>query len=349
MLNENGYRNFNEQDFVCDPDFQDWIINRNEEKEVFWKKFFEANPNKKEAGENARKILVNIKFREELPDASLIESSFAKHLADIERLNDNKVVDISTRFPWKKVLRMAAVFGGVLLVISALLIFNKKDTPVLVKTEFGNIKSIILPDSSSVVLNGNSTIKFSDNWGKNDRREVWLEGEAFFDIRHINKDTNKIKSYEQFIVHTEDLTVEVLGTAFDIRQRRGKTEVVLETGRIKVSFADGKTKEMTMKPGDKLTYYSDEDKLITGTTEAENFSAWKEKKLLLDDPTAAEVIEYLEDVFGKKLVLANAELGKKTIEGPIQITNLDDALFVLSTVLDAEIIRKDSTVIIKPR
>ncbi len=106
---------------------------------------------------------------------------------------------------------------------------------------------------------------------------------------------------------------------------------------------------MIMKPGDKLAYYDDGDKLITTTTDAENFSAWKQKKLLLDDPTAAEVIEYLEDVFGKKLVLENPALGKTTIEGPIQITNLDDALFVLSTVLNADIIKEDSSIIIRPR
>lgn len=168
MPNANRYQGFNERDFICDPYFQDWVINTNEENELFWKKFFEANPDKKAAGENARRILINIKFNEDLPDASLIASSFGKHLADIERLNDNKVIAIRTKFPLKKLLRIAAVFAGVLLTISALLILNNKDKTVLVKTEYGSIKSIVLPDSSSVVLNGNSTIKFSDNWSKND-------------------------------------------------------------------------------------------------------------------------------------------------------------------------------------
>lgn len=347
MSTENEYRNFNEEDFICDPSFQDWVIKPGAGNDRFWKTFLEANPDKKETAENARKTLASIQFSEDFADADFVERSFAEHMAGIERLNEPKVIEMKGRFRLKKIWRVAAVFGGALLLLSALLLLNRKEAPVLVKADFGNIKTVVLPDSSSVVLNGNSTLTFEGGWGKNNIREVWLEGEAFFDVRHLNRDSNQIKSSERFVVHTDDLTVEVLGTSFDIRQRRGKTEVVLQRGSIKVLFADGKTKAMMMKPGDKLAYYADEDSVITGTTDAENFSAWKEKKLLLDDPTVAEVADYLEDVFGKKLVLVNPELGKRKIEGPIQITNLDDALFVLSTVLNAEIIKRDSTILIR--
>lgn len=349
MLDENKYKSFTEGDFISDPYFQDWVINTNVKTELFWKNFFENNPHKKEAAEIARNFLINIRFKEELPDESLIERSLTKHLADIDRLENNKIIDIRTKFTLKKLLRIAAIFGGVLLIISSLLIFNKKDEPVLVKTEYGNMKSVVLPDSSLVVLNANSTIKFSSKWGKSNSREVWLQGEAFFNVRHINKDSSDIQKYEEFIVHTDHLVVEVLGTSFDIRQRRGKTEVVLQTGKIKVSFKDKRTKDIIMKPGDMLAYNPAQNNVVTETTSAENFSAWKEKKLILNDPTAAEIVEYLEDNFGEKIILENAELGKRKIEGPILLTNLDDALFILSTVLNTEIIRKDSTIIIRPR
>ena len=349
MNNENRYRDFNEEDFVSDPYFQDWVITPNAGSDLFWKRFFEANPAKKEAAENARKVLANLKFSDDYADEMFIEQSFAEHLAAIERLNEHKVIDIRMKFSVKQLLRIAAVFAGALLLLSVFFISTKKDEQVLVKAEFGNIKSVLLPDSSSVVLNGNSTVRFRDNWGKHKRREVWLEGEAFFDVRHINKNVDQVREGEKFIVHTGDLTVEVLGTSFDIRQRRGKTEVVLQKGSIKVSFAFAKTKTMVMEPGDKLSYDADAGRIIMGTTDAANFSAWREKKLLLDDPTVAEVIEYLEDVFGKKLMLANPELGKRVIEGPVQVTSLDDALFVLSTVLDAEIIKNEGTITIRPR
>ncbi|MEJ7830749.1 MAG: DUF4974 domain-containing protein, partial [Segetibacter sp.] len=117
----------------------------------------------------------------------------------------------------------------------------------------------------------------------------------------------------------------------------------------KISFKDKRTKDIIMKPGDMLVYNPDDNKMKTTTASAENFSAWKEKKLILTDPTAAEIVEYLEDNFGKEIILENAELGKRKIEGPILLTNLNDALFILSTVLNTEIIKKDSTIIIRPK
>lgn len=348
MHDYNKYKDFTEIDFIKDPYFQDWVINSNTENNAFWRTFFETYPHKKEAGELAGNFLKNIALEEDLPDESLIKRSLAKHLADIERFENSKIIDIGAKFPLKKLLRIAAIFGGVILIVLALL-FNKKDKPVLVKTEYGNLKSVVLPDSSLVVLNANSTIKFSNKWGKSKSREVWLQGEAFFNVRHINHDTSHIKRFEQFIVHTEDITVEVLGTSFDIRHRRGKTEVALQTGTIKVSFKDKRTKDIIMKPGNMLAYSPKEEKIETTTISAENFSAWKEKKLILNDPTAAEIVQYLEDNFGKEIILEDAELGKRKIEGPILLTNLDDALFILSTVLNTKIIKKDSTIIITSR
>lgn len=349
MLDQHKYKTFSQNDFISDPCFQDWVINAGKENDLFWSKFFEANPEKKEAGELARNFLINIRFKEDFPEDRLIRRSLEKHIEHIERLENSKVIHLGRRFPVKKLLRIAAIFGGVVLLLFALSIFNNKDKHVFVKTEFGNMKSVILPDSSHVVLNANSKIRFDRSWDNTNGREVWLEGEAFFDVRRINKDSNNMQRYEQFVVHLEELTVEVLGTSFDIRQRREKTEVVLQTGKIKISFKDKRTKDIIMKPGDKLLYDATVNKLETTSTIAEDFSAWKEKKLILDDPTAAEIVEYLEDNFGKEIILEKPDLGKRKIEGPILLTNLEDALFILSTVLNTEIIREDSTIIIRPR
>ncbi|MEJ7830748.1 MAG: FecR family protein, partial [Segetibacter sp.] len=230
MHDYNKYKDFTEIDFIKDPYFQDWVINTNTENNAFWGTFFKTYSHKKEAGELAGNFLKKVAFEEDLPHENLIKRSLAKHLDDIERFENSKIIDLRKKLHLKKLLRIAAIFGGVVLIALALL-FNKKDKPVLVKTDYGNLKSVVLPDSSLVVLNANSTIKFSNKWGKSKSREVWLQGEAFFNVRHINKDSSYIEKYEQFIVHTDELIVEVLGTSFDIRQRRGKTEVVLETGK----------------------------------------------------------------------------------------------------------------------
>jgi transmembrane sensor len=344
----NRYSDFREEDFICDPFFQEWVMRPDEEKESFWKGFLVNYPEKDVTLERAKSVLKNISFVEHLPSDEMVQRSLSRHLAAIEN-NSGKVVRMrSSGGGFGKILRVAAVFGGIALVSFLAIQFfgnNKKDK-LAVQTEYGKMKEVLLPDSSSIVLNANSKIEYSKNWKKEKKREVWLEGEAFFDVRHLNQDTTQIVSHEQFVVHTEGLDVEVLGTSFNIRQRRGKTEVVLQTGKIKVSFKDKSREDILMKPGEVVTYDPKENDLNRSTAIPENYTAWKEKKLMLNNPDVSEIVAYLEDNFGQKIILQDEKLGDRKIEGPILLTNLDDALFVLSTVLRAEVIRKDSSTII---
>lgn len=218
-----------------------------------------------------------------------------------------------------------------------------------IATQYGEIKKVLLPDSSTIVLNANSHILFSKNWSADQPREIWLDGEAFFDIKHLNTNPNIIQPNERFIVHGKDITVEVLGTAFDVRQRRGATEVVLQSGKIKLTLKDNAKSSTIMLPGDMFTYHPATNKIIRTTTEPQNYTAWKEKKLMLNNPTLSQIINYLEDNFGKEITVTDPALKKRKIEGPILLNNLDDALFIISTVLNTDIEKTDSTLTIRPR
>ena len=348
----NRYSDFKEEDFICDPFFQEWVMSPDEEKNGFWESFISNYPDKKDAVEKAKVVLSNISFTEHLPTDERVQQSLIRHLDAIQNGGAKVVRMKPSGNRLGKVMKVAAIFGGAVVTLLLATQFFKNDKPekLAVQTEYGKLKEVILPDSSSIVLNANSKIEYKREWSKGNRREVWLEGEAFFDVRHLNKDTTQITLNDQFVVHTKDLNVEVLGTSFNIRQRRGKTEVVLQTGKIKVTFKDGNREEVIMQPGDVVTYDPSENDVDRKTDVPENYSAWKENKLILNNPTVSEIAAYLEDHFGKKIILQDSKLGERKIEGPILLTNLDDALFILSTVLTADVVRKDSsTVIIRRR
>jgi ferric-dicitrate binding protein FerR (iron transport regulator) len=176
-----------------------------------------------------------------------------------------------------------------------------------------------------------------------------LQGEAFFDVKHLNRDETRLKEGDHFTVHLQGLDIEVLGTSFNIRSRRGKTEVVLQSGKIKVSFKN-KDPDIIMKPDDIIVYNQAENKITRNITVARDYTGWKERRLVLHDPTISEILNYLEDNFGKKIILEKKDLGSKKIEGPILFNDLDDALFVISTVLQAEVIKEgNNTIIIRVR
>ncbi|MCF3110200.1 FecR domain-containing protein [Niabella sp. CC-SYL272] len=333
MKKAGKYRQYVLKDFLCDAYFQDWIQKPDEEKNAFWEQWLQANPGKRKEIELAGRILRSIDFKTSSPDPLKVEASLNQALATIDGLQQQPA---GPRTLWITARRWSAAAVLIPLLLIGALIFWRLKAPgrYTVNTDYGKISRLVLPDSSVVVLNANSTIKYEKKWDKNAPRELWLNGEAFFDVKHLDND-HKIENYERFIVHTNNTTVEVLGTSFDIRERRGRTEISLQKGAIRVLLSKTGVQPILMKPGDILLV--DSANVIHRTSNIEhamNASSWKEKKLVLSDPTLSEIFKYLEDTYGKTFILEDPELAGKKLNGPILIDSLDDALFVMSTALN---------------
>ncbi len=340
------YTSYTESDFIADTFFQEWVTGNNSEYNQFWSDFQNNHPDKREAIENARLFLERLRFQEHLPTEAQIESRYREHLTQIKEIEKAPVFRLN-KISAKSWIGIAASFAALISLSILFFQVNKHRTEqVSVTSAFGEIKKVMLPDSSFIVLNGNSKIRFNWHKGENKPREVWLEGEAFFDVRHLNRDKENIKANEKFLVHGTGFTIEVLGTEFDVRQRRNKTEVVLQNGKIKFSLVDSSAHEIIMRPGDLIAFDNTTKKIHRSATIPANYVAWKEKRLVLDNPTLEEIANYLEDNYGKKIVIENAEMKRDKIEGPILIDNLDDALFIISTVLNTRIQYNDSTHIV---
>ena len=339
-----NFLHFEEDDFTMHPFFQDWVLQEDEDSALFWHAFVEQHPHKKKAVDNARALLLQLRFKEHaLPDEE-VNRHFIQHLASIELLGKPRQNKLRNTFTGRWMV--AAVFAGLL--ASPLFYFYRsvnKPEQQLAASRYGEIKTILLPDSSAITLNAHSSIRFSTTWSKQAAREVWLEGEAFFAVKH----TNDQGAYEHFLVHGNNFTVEVLGTRFNIRQRRGVAEIVLQTGSIRLQLYNPVHTSILMKPGEQVTYQPETNRLERKVTQPQDYLAWKENKLVLNNPTLEEITHYLEDNYGKKIVIADASIKNKKIEGPILLNNLDDALFIITTVLNTRIQKKDNTIIISAR
>ncbi|MGV3765068.1 MAG: FecR family protein [Chitinophagaceae bacterium] len=338
------YEHFGSGDLICDPFFQDWVLDANETQHIFWQEFMAAFPHKKTEVEAARDFLRQLAFRESFPEPERVELAYRRHLEQIAAVTKDALKRKRgvTAMWWAAA---AAVVGIVALTLFFERGFGGREK-VNESTAFGIKKQVMLPDGSTVVLNANSSVSFGKDWNGAQPREVWLKGEGYFDVK---KSGNNTGEGWKFLVHTGALTVEVLGTRFDIRERRGVTEVVLEEGKIALSFLNKAHKGVRMTPGQMVVYDPQKGIKEIDTTNAVHYTAWKKNKLILRNPTVAEIALYLEDNFGYKIVLEKEEMGTKKIEGPILYDNLNDVLFILSTVLHTEVIRKDSTIILRPR
>ncbi len=168
------------------------------------------------------------------------------------------------------------------------------------KVEPKRNRVIFLPDGSTVILNQGSKLNYPSTFDGLTRREVYLEGEAFFDIKH-----NKSRP---FIVHTGKIQTKVLGTAFNVKAIRGEDNITVTVKRGKVSVNDENKVLGIITPNHQITYARSQVKSQMSEVDAEAVTTWKQEDLYIDDLTISEASKLIEDRYKVKIVISNAEV-----------------------------------------
>jgi transmembrane sensor len=202
-----------------------------------------------------------------------------------------------------------------------------------VRTAYGQQRTIALPDGSSVILNGNSSVRYNQLWDDKENREVWIEGEGFFDV-------TQTRNHQKFIVHTVNkVDVQVLGTRFNVKRRRDKIEVMLEQGKVQMNISQpGIPDTITLKPGDLVTL--EKKSIVKSLVNPSKYSSWKEKKLYFDQTPLFEVAKIIEDTHGFKVEFKNKSLRNRKLSGEIQSGKVDDILLALRESLQIQITKE---------
>lgn len=142
---------------------------------------------------------------------------------------------------------------------------NRQMASVTIHSAGGARTEFVLPDGSKGWLNSGSELSYPARFYKN--REVQLKGEAFFNVVHQNG--------EKFRVKTSALTIQVLGTSFNISAYHDDPEisVILKEGRVQVLNADEKPVYL-MKPNERLDYNVQKRTALVSGVDAANQTLW---------------------------------------------------------------------------
>jgi len=244
-----------------------------------------------------------------------------------------------TNFP---VLSWAAKIAAsvTLVVVIALYFFRADGAMNRFETAFGEQRVISLPDGSVVTLNGNSMLRYTSSWDGDQDRVVWMEGEAFFDVSHKQND-------QRFIVRTEGgMNVQVLGTKFNVKVRRGKAEVMLQEGSVKLEIErQAVKKSLMLSPGELVTM--DDDAVSKSFVEADKYVGWKEYRLFFDQTPLSEIAHLLEDTYGLKVMFEDKALSERRLSGEIVAADATDILSAVEEALGVLIERTDDSVTFK--
>lgn len=230
----------------------------------------------------------------------------------------------------QQVWRIAA---AIVLIVGVGFLFNTFLNQPQLKTIASADKPIKveLPDKSVAWLNRNSQVTFDEKF-KGNKREVKLQGEAFFEVVHNEK--------QPFIITANNTVTEDIGTSFNIRaiKGEGQVEVTVATGEVALSEAGDKSKIYLM-PGDKGVFEAATHRLSSIKNNDPNFMAWQTNKLVFDKNSLSEVAATLGKYYNIDFEV-NSDAAQILFTGTFDHASIEDAIRILETSTGTQITRQ---------
>lgn len=237
---------------------------------------------------------IDIKEKEALKN-SLKNAIWAHLLKDEKQIQKIKVLS-----PW---LKMAAAAILIMALISSLFYIiggssiKQQDLTKHIIVPHNENRVISLSDGSTIILSPGSMLNYPPSFDGMKKREVFLDGQAFFDIHH--------NPSIPFIVHTGNLETMVLGTAFNIKAISGEAEITVTVKRGKVKVTDKEKISDIITPNQQIIYNKERVSSDTKTIDSESYLDWKAADLLFDNLTIAEASQLLEERYKVNITITD--------------------------------------------
>lgn len=339
-----NYNKFSVEEFVQDAYFRKWALSELSLNDTFWEEWLQANPEKKTMAEEAKSLVIALKVK---PLEIFSESEISDGIQAI--LNDTHYKDTNLRLIHTKWLLIAA---SVTFIIGLAWWFAGKNP--LNNIGFDNIisldhkaihsnngtKAIVfkLSDGSKITLEPQSELRYGNEFGK-EKREVYLTGEAFFEV---TKDPQR-----PFLINTGKLVTKVVGTSFNIKayEKDNDISVSVHSGKVTVYKIDTQSKnsqslstEIVLIPNQKAVFEKDQELLVKTLVDKpiQLHEIEKNASFEFEETKILEVLTALESVYGVKIGLDKELFSKCTITANFQDETLYQKLDLICELIQAK-------------
>ena len=205
----------------------------------------------------------------------------------------------------------------------------------------GSVSQMVLPDNSIVYLNAGSQLKYTVE-GLTRKREVFLDGEAWFDVTKNDK--------KPFVVHTPFYDVNVFGTQFNVKAYKTDAEIAttLEQGSVQITSSDNLKLAQTtiLQPGEQLVYNTQNKTINVKDVETRMFTAWKDNKLIFINMNLKELIVLLERKYGVEIKTTDNIILDYHYDGTIKDETILEVLDLLKETLPIKYKIEGQTILI---
>lgn len=211
-----------------------------------------------------------------------------------------------------------------------------------VTSPLGQRASVTLPDSSTVVLNAGSTLRYASTYGRG-KRDVQLTGEGYFVVRH--------DAARPFRVRANNAAIQDVGTRFVVRAYDAAhgTVVVVTEGAVGVATAGSTSHDTVVVTPGVLARMATTGAITTTKVDAARYTGFSSGLLVLGDLTLADAVPVIERWYDVTIHVTDPALGRRPLNADFRDEPLTSVLDALSLALDVGIKHDGRTVTISPR
>ncbi|GAB2622831.1 FecR family protein [Emticicia sediminis] len=359
------YKFFQIQDFIKDDAFIRWV--KYGENDAFFQAFILDNPEKQTIISKASDFIKKVAEAEKLrqPDISQLKV-WTAITANIDNDSESSKPSLFSKLyatKWAKISWAAAaclVIGiglkGFLsnnnpkkISYSELVATAEKQIQLIEKVNKSNTQlSLKLEDGSVVTLEKNAKLSYPKHFEPN-KRQVFLSGEAFFDITKNPK--------KPFFVYSNEVITKVLGTSFTIQAFEDAPEVIVsvKTGRVsvfhqnKIALADPEEKALIITPNQQIVFSRKAESLTKSLVESplliKDLSQLPEQSF--EDKPVSEVLKAIEQAYGVHIIYDADQLSNCIITTTLANESLYSKLDIMCKTIGASYKIVDAQIVIQ--
>ena len=199
------------------------------------------------------------------------------------------------------------------------------------KVPYGKRFDIVLSDNSKVYLNSGSILRYPVKFLNNQIREVFLEGEAFFDISEDEKNI--------FRVNSNGINVEVYGTKFNFKNYPEDyvSDIVLVNGSVGISNSENKS-ITKLSPGFKGSVDKENYKVEKVKINTKIYTSWIEGQVVFRGESFNQIIKKLERLYNVTIINNNVKISEELFNASIDTENekIEDVLNYFNKIYNIE-------------
>ncbi|MFC5411163.1 FecR family protein [Larkinella bovis] len=270
------YKDYNLEDFLFDEKFQQWVRSGSPEQVSFWRNLTAAYPDKKAELEQAQAVIQSWQNQPASLSEHELNQEINRVMQSTEPVLEQPLSGPAYGLGWWKaaaaIILLVGVSWGIWQQQSAPAAYSYEkltEASAVPLREIVNSKAsvlpVTLPDGSRITLSENSRISYSTQFDQEASREVFLTGEAFFEVTKNPK--------KPFLVYANGLITRVVGTSFTVRSAGANVSVRVRSGQVAVyrmQEADPKARnaeQLLLTPNQQATFSEKENRLTRSVVE----------------------------------------------------------------------------------